>query len=225
MDPEIFIAYYPSFLQYAADLKAKTSRTTEENHVLASVNVLTSTIASDFRIILNKIDHLTSHGEITFDLLSAILVPRSVMVGRCSITGLPRLFQLASWTRATVEGKAVFQLNLESIDLVDRPITQSVVVGRVQTTVHIRPTKGTFKIDTMDAYPIQFHPDPKGLEEMITTRSKKWVSLIGTHHMQYEGLAAIKSGDTVIKHNVSAQEHLPYFPRSPLFLDSKPNHG
>ncbi|KAF8186777.1 hypothetical protein BJ912DRAFT_451923 [Pholiota molesta] len=205
LDPEIFIAYYPSFLQYAADLKAKTSRTTEENHVLASVNVLTSTIASDFRITLNKIDHLTSHGEITFDLLYAILVPRSVMVGRCSITGLIRLFQLASWTRTAVEGKAVFQLNLESIDLVDRPITQSVVVGRVQTTVHIRVMKGTFKIDSLDAYPLQFHPDPKGLEDMIRKRSKKWVSLIGTHHMEYDGLAAIKNGEILVKHNIRSR--------------------
>ncbi|KAF9482979.1 P-loop containing nucleoside triphosphate hydrolase protein [Pholiota conissans] len=205
MDPEIFITFYPSFVQYAAELKAKTSRTIEENHILSSVNLLTSTIATDFRMTLNKIEHLTSHGEITFDLLYAILVPRSVLVGRCAITGLPRLFHLASWTRTSVEGKAVFQLNLESLDLVDRPITHSVVVGRVQTTVHIRPMKGTFKINTMDAYPIQFHPDPKGLEETVRKRAKKWVSLIGQHHKQFEGIAALKSGEKFLKHNIRSR--------------------
>ena len=173
-----------------------------ETHTLASVNLLLSTIASDFRVTLSKIDRLIGHGEINFDTLFAILVPRTIMVGRCAITGLPRLFELASWTRMTVEGKPVFQLNLESIDLVDRPVTQSVVVARVQTTVLIRSIKGTIKINTMDVYPIQFHPDINGLKESIRTRAKKWVDLIGMHHKQYEDIAAIKYGEKVVKHNV-----------------------
>lgn len=226
MDPDIFIAFYPSFLQYAADLTAKKSRTGEETHTLASVNLLLSTIASDFRVTLSKIDRLIGHGEINFDLVFAILVPRTVMVGRCAITGLPRLFELASWTRMTIEGKPVFQLNLESIDLVDRPVTQSVVVGRVQTSILIRPIKGTIKINTMDVYPIQFHPDPKGLEESIRARAKKWVDLIGMHHKQFEGIAALKYGEKVIKHNVCIFDIFSACLKYLLWLTgTQPNHG
>ncbi|KAF8956224.1 P-loop containing nucleoside triphosphate hydrolase protein [Flammula alnicola] len=205
LDPEIFITFYPAFLEYAATLQAKKARTAEENYTLSSVNLLTSTLASDYRATLAKIERLTSHGEITFDLLYSILVPRSLMVARCAITGLPRLFQLASWMRTSVEGKPVFQLNLESVDLVDRPITHSVVVGRVQTTVYIRPMRGTVKINTMDAYPLKFHPDPEGLKEAILKRGKKWVSLIGIHHKQFEGIAALKAGDKLLKHNVRSR--------------------
>ena len=227
MDPDIFIAFYPSFLQYAADLTAKKSRTEVETHTLASVNLLLSTIASDFRVTLSKIDRLIGHGEINFDTLFAILVPRTIMVGRCAITGLPRLFELASWTRMTVEGKPVFQLNLESIDLVDRPVTQSVVVARVQTTVLIRSIKGTIKINTMDVYPIQFHPDINGLKESIRARAKKWVDLIGMHHKQYEGIAAIKYGEKVDKHNVRIFISYPYVQstQSTCHTGAEQNHG
>jgi hypothetical protein len=202
LDPEIFITFYSEFLKYAADLEAKKRRSEQENNMLASVNILNSTIAADYRVTLATIERLTAHGEIAFDLLYAILVPRSLMVTRCAITGLPRLFELTSWVRAAIEGKPVYQLTLQSVDLVDRPLTHSVVVGRVQTIVYIRPSCGTVKINTMDAYPLKFHADPEGLKETLMQRGKKWVSLIGVHHKQFDGLAAIKAGDKLLKHNV-----------------------
>jgi hypothetical protein len=169
--------------------------------MLTSVNLLTSTIASDYSRTLTKLERLTSHGEIAPDLFYAILIPRSLMVARCAITGLPRIFKLTSWVRTQMDGKPMFQLNMESVDLVDRPLTHSVVVGRVQTIVHICPM-GTVKIDSLDAYPLKFHADPEGLKESIMKRGKKWVSLIGVHHKQFDGLAALKAGEKLIKHNV-----------------------
>jgi len=202
LDPELFITFYSEFLAYAASLQSKKRRTDQDDHMLTSVNLLTSTIATDYSRTLSKLERLTSHGEITFDLFYAILIPRSLMVARCAITGLPRIFKLTSWVRTQVEGKPIFQLNLESVDLVDRPLTHSVVVGRIQTIVYIRPMSGTVKIDSLDAYPLKFHADPEGLKETITKRGRKWVSLIGVHHKQFDGLAALKVGDKLIKHNV-----------------------
>ncbi|KAF8148667.1 P-loop containing nucleoside triphosphate hydrolase protein [Crassisporium funariophilum] len=205
LDPEIFITFHPRFLEYGAALQAKKSRSEEDTHMINSVNLLTSTIASDYRVTLATIQRLTSHSEITFELLFAILVPRSLMVARCAITGLPRLFKMTSWNRTVIEGKPMFQLNLESVDLVDRPMTHSVVVGKVQTTIFIRPFRGTVKIDTLDAYPIHFHADEDSLREMVAKRGKKWVSLIGMHHKQFDGIAALKCGDKLLRHNVRSR--------------------
>jgi hypothetical protein len=96
----------------------------------------------------------------------------------------------------------MYQLHMESVDLVDRPMTHSVVVGKVQTVVCLRPVRGTFKIDSLDAYPIRFHPDEKELCETIMKRGKKWVSLIGVHHKQFDGVAAVKRSDNLSRHNV-----------------------
>lgn len=96
----------------------------------------------------------------------------------------------------------MYQLSMESVDLVDRVATRSVVVGKIQTTVCLRPVRGTVKIDSLDAYPIKFHPDEEGLRETIMKRGKKWVSLIGVHHKQYDGIAALKGSDSLSRHNV-----------------------
>jgi hypothetical protein len=58
---------------------------------------------------------------------------------------------------------------------------------------------GTVKIDSLDTYPLKFHAHPEGLNESIMKRGKKWVSLIGVHHKQFDG-AALKV--KLIKHNV-----------------------
>jgi hypothetical protein len=96
----------------------------------------------------------------------------------------------------------MYQLQMESVDLVDRAATRSVVVGKIQTVVCLRPVRGTFKIDTLDAYPLKFHPDEKGLRETIMKRGKQWVSLIGVHHKHYDGVAALKGSDSLSRHNV-----------------------
>ena len=182
------------------------------------MNLLTSTIANDYRVTLATINRLISHSEITFDLIYAILIPRSIMVTRCAITGLPRLFELASWQRVCVNGIGLYQLQLESIDLIDRTATRSVGVGKIQTVVCLRPVRGTIKIDSLDAYPIKFHPDEENLRETIMKRGKKWVSFIGVHHKQYDGIAALKCSDSLSRHNVGLFKVLMEWPSQPDFL-------
>src|SRR5271168_3312386 len=65
-----------------------------------------------------------------------------------------------------------------------------------------KAVSGTVKIDSLDAYPLKFHPDKKGLCEAIMKQGKKWVSLIGVHHKQFDGIAALKCGDKLLRHNV-----------------------
>ena len=73
---------------------------------------------------------LTFHRNITFDLLYAILVPRSLIVAHCAIS-LLLLFKLKSFTNTLIDGHPAYQLTCESVDLVDH----SPGVGRVQTPI------------------------------------------------------------------------------------------
>ncbi|CAA7269690.1 unnamed protein product [Cyclocybe aegerita] len=204
LDPDVLITFYNQFLEYVKALEEKEKRTQQEEYMLSSVNLLTKSLATDFRVTLAQIEHLTKFGEITFPLLFAILVPRCLMVARCSIADLPRVFQLMSWNRVCIEGKPGYQLALESVDLVDLPVTQTVVIGRVRTQVKIMAFGGTIKIDSLDAYPLQFHHDVEGLKKNLLERGRKWASLIGMHHKQYDGIAATTwgCGD---RHNVHSK--------------------
>ena len=70
----------------------------------------------------------------------------------------------------------------------------------------LRYFRGVVKIDSLDAYPLKFHPDSEGLRASTIERAKKWVGLIGVHHMQYDGLAAIKGGlDRIVRHSVRSR--------------------
>lgn len=185
----------------------KPAQTSVDGYVLASVNLLLNTLTSDYANTISTINRLKSHSEITWDLIYAILVPQSIIVTRCAVTGAPRLFKLESAVQTSVDGKSCYQLNCTSMDLVDRPVTQSVGVAKVTTQILlVKSFRGTVKIESLDAYPIRFHPDAPKLCEMIRERGKKWVSLNGVHHKQFNGIGALKHGQqhkTLLRHNVS----------------------
>lgn len=202
LEPEIFLTWLESFNEYRDALIARKRRTEQESNILSSVNLLLSFLATDYRTTIATVARLTSHGEITFDLLYAILVPRTLIVARCAVTGLERLFQLQYFTRTMVQGMPVYQLALESVDLVDRPMTQTVAVGRVSASMYIPYFKGAVRIDSLDAFPLKFHAGEAQLRETVLRRGQKWLDLIGVHHMQYNGIAALRVGMKLMRHNV-----------------------
>ncbi|KAJ7775948.1 hypothetical protein DFH07DRAFT_911992 [Mycena maculata] len=205
VEPEMFLTWLTNFAEYRDALAIQKRRSEQGTHVLASVNLLLDFLHQDYRTTIGTIERLTSHGEITFDLLYAIYVPRTLVVARCAVTGQERLFELQYFMRTTVDGCPVYQLTLEGIDLVDRPLTQSVTVGRVSTSVFIPYFKGATRIDSLDAFPLKFHSAGPQLRESIVRRGKKWVDLIGVHHMQYSGIAALKVMGKLMRHSVKGR--------------------
>ncbi|KAJ6473510.1 P-loop containing nucleoside triphosphate hydrolase protein [Mycena vulgaris] len=205
LDPELFITWLHSFIAYRDGLAALKRRSDMQTNILSSVNVLLSFLSADYRSTVATIERLTAHGEITFELLYAILVPRTLIVARCAVTGLERLFQLAYFMRTSVDGVPVYQLSLEGVDLVDRPLTQSVAVGRVTASVYIPYFKGAMRIDALDAFPLKYHAGETQLRETVARRGQKWVELMGVHHMQYSGIAALKVMGKLMRHNVKGQ--------------------
>ncbi len=109
------LAFFPQFEQYEKTLLTK-ARTPEENRVSTSVGVLLDYLRKDYRGTLARIANLTAHGEITFDLLYAILVPRSVVVTECPVTGEPRALQILSATKVQNDICTYYSILCESVD-------------------------------------------------------------------------------------------------------------
>ena len=223
------------------------ARTAEEEHVLATVGVLVDYLRKDYRATLARIASLTAHSEITYDLLYAVLVPRSIVVTECPTTGEPRALKLLSATKLGIGECSAYVLLCESVDATEQGAhpgrsaasasassgtsrhgrarttrrrgtaqssgTSHATVsgsqrsfGRVQSKILIPSFKGTVKIDSLEAFPIQYHHDPEGLKADLIERGKKWASMRGIHHMQYDGTAARTctgpTGKKVLKYNV-----------------------
>ncbi|KAJ3792852.1 P-loop containing nucleoside triphosphate hydrolase protein [Lentinula aff. detonsa] len=203
IDPEIFLTFLDEFIAYRDKLASKTKKSDTDTYVLQSVDALLKYLRTDYANTIATIQKLKAHGEITSKLLYSILVPRSLFVARCAITGHYRLFKLISYNYVMIDDKPrCIRLDLESIDLVDRHVSQTVGVGRVRTVVALSAFNGTVKIQDLDVYPLKFHPDYETLRDSILVRAKKWVNLIGVHHKEFDGVAAVKNEKRLIRQTV-----------------------
>lgn len=93
LDPELLIGFLPDFEAYYHRLAQNKTRTEEETNVMESVRVLVDCIHKEYKRTLYRIKSLISHGEITSDLLYAIMVPRTTLITKCPVTGEPRALQ------------------------------------------------------------------------------------------------------------------------------------
>lgn len=184
---------------------------------MSSVGILTEYLHKDYRTTIASIARLTSHGEITFALLYAIMVPRSILVTTCPTTGEPRAVQLVSASKVVSDtGRSFYDVICESVDEDDdvktdrsggrarrpRRLTRSAddalrrvgadrAFGRVKHRIVVSEFKGTIKITELDVYPIRYHPNEAALRESLVARGRKWVHYRGIHHVQYDGRAAL----------------------------------
>jgi hypothetical protein len=205
LEPEILLTFLPDFTAYRDRLVAKKDKSDEDKHVLSSSEILLDWLHSDYRTTISTINNLVSHGEIKWECLYAIFVPRSTLIARCAITGELSAYQLKSVLRSSNDCVPTYQLICESFDLIDKPISNAVSVGRVETIIHVKFFKGTVKITSLDAYPIQYHSTPTELRRSLIERGRKWISLTGIQHKQYKGIAALQTSDKIVKHNIDSR--------------------
>ncbi|OCH86746.1 P-loop containing nucleoside triphosphate hydrolase protein [Obba rivulosa] len=227
VDPQLFISFLPHFEEYQKNLLSKRDRSAEEEHVLSTVGVLISYIRTDYRGTVARVANLTSHGEITFDLLHAIFVPRTVVVTECPTTGEPRALQLVSANRVQTMSGAFYDIICESVDAVDandssydynnvgsvdsevQKAGAGKAYGKVQSRMIIPSFKGTMKISALDVFPLKYHPAEAELRKVLLARGKKWLSLRGIHHMQYKATAVqqvlVGSCKKLVRYNINSR--------------------
>lgn len=175
----------------------------EDGYAVACVDVLIEYLRRDYRHTIASIENLTSHGEITFDLLYAVLVPRSTLITHCSVTGEIRALQLVSITKTATPCGFMYTLICEGIDVDEYEDSNSTDFYRTQSRIILPDFDGTVKINSLDAYPIQYHPQEAELRRSLVARGLKWSKLTGVHHMSYKGTAGFQCQGRVVKYNAS----------------------
>lgn len=201
----MLLTFVPQLEKYEGELSADPA---SEDHTstITSIRTLVAYLRKNYQSTLAQIDNLTSHGEITFDLLYAILVPRTVITTRCTETGEPRALNLlsATWSDTCytlycqgVEGAAADD-DAGTADI--EPANATPSFGLYQICLHIAVFKGTRRINTLSAFPIEYHSDAEAIRARLVRRGRKWAVLNGIHHVAYRGLATDEMGS---KYSVS----------------------
>ncbi|KAF8530383.1 P-loop containing nucleoside triphosphate hydrolase protein [Hysterangium stoloniferum] len=208
LDPKLLISFLPQFESYRNEISAKEKRTEEDGNIVATVDVLIDYLRSDYRATIAAIENLTSHGEITFELLYALLVPRSIMVTENPLTGDLQALQVGSSALVIPEmGCPRYDIILEGIDVDDSDQLNITGFTRIQSRIVIPIFKGTMKITSLDAYPIKFHPQEAELRERLLERGRKWAGIaVGIHHMSYHGTGGSKvNKGQLVKYNLNSR--------------------
>lgn len=104
---------------HQAELVAKKGATQEEEYVAAALAILIEYVHRDYKSTITKIQNLKKHKEITHELLYSIMVPRSILITKCPITGEPRALQLVGMNRMPTLTSAIYELIVENIDAID----------------------------------------------------------------------------------------------------------
>lgn len=216
LTPELLITFLPRFEQHLRELQRKKEHSKEESYIMSSIDVMVQWLHKDYKVSISTFRKLISHGEITFELLYALLVPRSTLITKCPVTGEPRALELVNASKIKTMTGYFYELLCESIDAVEEgtnpnandgwatPMEHSVDVevrkaksgrsfGRIQSRIIIAPFPGTIPINTLDAYPIQHHENEEELRQTLLARGRKWESLNGIHHMYYKGVGSFAS--------------------------------
>ena len=205
MEPEIFLGFLPAFEEYRDKLvAAKKTASDEDKYTLASLQVLIDYLYKDWKRTIASIRNLTSHGEITYDLLYAVFVPRTIVLTRCPSSNELRALEVVSAAQVCTMSGTFMDLTLESVDMVDEP-DGTTRFGRVRSRVTIPMFRGTVPINSLDAYPIKYHPTPDELHKVLLDRGRRWAALCEVHHMHYKGTAAIRVNNKMVKYNLNSR--------------------
>ena len=205
IDPKLVITFFVKFEEYECTLSASDSRTEEEDRVLSSLRVFLDYIRKNYRQTLARISSLVSHGEITFELLYAILVPGTVVLRRCPVTLETRAMRLASATKGTSQCGPYYALLLAGLEASagendasadaevgwdeERASGTGVRFGFAETNVTLRYFAGVHKVHKLACFPIEFHPQRESVREMLVTRGRRWAAHAGVSHVHYKGTA------------------------------------
>lgn len=205
MEPETFLGFLPAFEEYRDKLVAsKKTATDEDKYVLASVQVLIDYLYKDWKRTIATIRNLTSHGEITYELLYSVFVPRTIVITRCPSSNELRALEVVTAAQVITISGAFMDLTLESVDMVDEH-DNTTRFGRVRSRVTIPMFKGTVPINSLDAYPIKYHPTPDELHKVLLDRGRRWAALCEVHHVHYKGTAAIRVNNKMVKYNLNSR--------------------
>jgi hypothetical protein len=80
--------------------------------------------------------------------------------------------------------------------------------------------RGTKRIDSLEAFPLQYHPNEKGVRRELIDCGRKFLAFGESHHQQYEGVAFFKTRRELIKVSINGRIMVD----ASLFFKTNPNY-
>ena len=111
---------------------------------------------------------LLDHGEITYDLLGVLFKPGCHVYTKCFGTGKSRSVVFDGGEETTQKGVTYLKLDCHYLDHDGHEL------GEVGIELGIVKFRGRKPIHTLDAFPLQYHPDHKQTTQHLVERGRKF---------------------------------------------------
>lgn len=169
---------------FLPDLKAYRDSVGEDSVDIGSVNELLHFIERAYSSTAERLHSLLDRKEITYDLLWALFKPNAVIYTICPGTEQPMCVRLSAGIEKRPSNRPDhYALECRYFDYDGK------IFGEASDTIEIVKFRGTKKINTLGAYPLQHHRDSAAMQLQMILCGHSFVSLMGRHHRQYQGLA------------------------------------
>ena len=157
------------------------------------LDLLVDFIKTTYQSTAHRLLSLLEDGEINYDLLWALFKPNSIVYSTCFGTGKPRcVIYDDGEENETGNGLKYYKMACWYLDY------DGQVFGEAAIDLAILKFRGRKRINTLKAFPPQYHRDEKGMKADLIECGRKFVSMLGAYHRHCRGTAFyIKDGEPV----------------------------
>ncbi|OCK73251.1 hypothetical protein K432DRAFT_313292, partial [Lepidopterella palustris CBS 459.81] len=210
VSPAVLFSFLPQLKDY-------------ENHMPSSdligaqhLNVLVGFLETHFASTTKSFLPLLEDGEITFNLLWALFRPNTPVITICDGSDQPRcLIYDSGEVKTSHFGEKYFELDCHYLDY------DGNVFGEVTTTLAIPEFRSKRKIISLNVFPLEYHKTQADVRRDLIRNGRKFMSLQGINHCEYEGLAYFRTKDGPLKFSTKGRIMVDAI----AFKDANPNYG
>ena len=161
---------------------------------LKHLSLLADFIKSKYASTTDRLIPLLKNGEVIYELLWALFKPNTIIYTSCLDTEKSLCFRFdMGEEKTTATGITYFHMECRYLD------SDGAVFGEVSVALGIAKFAGVKRIVTLAAFPLAYHPRRSEIKTSLVERGRRFVSLLGVHHLQYCGNAFFTEKGEVVK--------------------------
>ncbi|RDL41313.1 uncharacterized protein BP5553_01292 [Venustampulla echinocandica] len=148
------------------------------------ISLLIDHIKTSYADLTQRLGALLEAKEITYDLLWAFFKANTLVYTTCPGTEKPRCIKYESAAEETTQsGVEYFHIKGSYLDFDGK------ILGKVPIETAILKFAGSKPVNSLEAFPLYYHEEEEAVKKMLVECDRRFCSLRGTQHRQYDETA------------------------------------
>ncbi|KAJ5654994.1 ATPaseAAA-typecore [Penicillium lividum] len=195
IEENVIFHYLPELNQAVEELKTRSDC---DAQCLKHLNLLVGWAMEATASVSRSVSSLLQQGHITYDLLWALFKPGCYVFTTCLGTEKPRCVVFDAGEEITRDGVTYYKLEARYLD------HDGEKFGEAGVILGILKFRGSKPIESLDAFPLRYHPKHDQIRQKLVETGRKFRSLVGTHIQRCDGSAFIMKDGEPIKMNINS---------------------